>query len=60
MLACQQESVNQAGQAWCTALEELRSEIKELRAEHVETKGQLLVYRVSSEAALPGGNTRSD
>ena len=44
MLACQQESVNQAGQAWCTALEELRSEIKELRAEHVETKGQLLVY----------------
>lgn len=44
MSACQQESVNQAGQAWCTALEELRSEIKELRAEHVETKGQLLVY----------------
>ena len=48
MSACQQESVNQAGQAWgqawCDALEDLRNEVKELRAEHLETKGQLLVY----------------
>ena len=44
MSACQQESVNQAGQAWgqawCDALEDLRNEVKELRADHLETKGK--------------------
>eukprot|EP00435_Cladocopium_sp_Y103_P066544 s28_g28.t2 len=44
MSACQQESVEQACPAWCVSLEELRSEIKELRAEHMETKEQLLLY----------------
>lgn len=61
MSARQQESVEQTGPAWCVALEELRSEIKELRAEQMETKERLLLYlqKLMDQTRLGSGATGS-